>query len=318
MKLATFELDGGTLRVGLADPEKGLMTDVTSALPDIPAFSSMQSLIEAGPAAMDRLRRFDANGETAHQHLLDTITLLAPVPRPIQMRDAMTFPLHIRQGLRGLKALSAVTAEEGERILASELPPLPDIYKAAPMWYFTNHLAVGGPGTETVWPSYSKRRDFELELGIFTWQTASDISEGEAPDHIFGYTIFNDFSARDQQSIEMPGMLGPGKGKSFDNSNIIGPWIVTPDELTSPYELKTCAVVDGERWAEGITSGMLYSFEELIASLSRSETLHAGEFIGSGTVENGCGLEMNRYLDLGARLQLEIEGIGALHCSVAS
>ena len=317
MKLATFTLNGGSAKLGIVDTGRDLITDVTGALPRDADFASMQALIEAGPAALERLRTFDAAGETAHQHPFGDIRLLAPVPRPIQMRDGMTFPLHIRQGLRGLQALGAANEEESRRILASDLPPLPEIYTKTPVWYFTNHLCVSGPGTEITWPAFSQRRDFELELGVFTWQTAADIPVEKAADHIFGYTIFNDFSARDRQSVEMPGMLGPGKGKSFDKSNIIGPWIVTPDEIGDPYALKTQAIVDGESWAAGDTSGMLYSFEELIAYLSQSETIHAGEFIGSGTVENGCGLEMNRYLDKGAKIRLEIERIGALECSIA-
>jgi len=226
--------------------------------------------------------------------------------------------LHIRQAMRGLKALAAQSEEERKAIMSTELPELPEIYRNVPVWYFTNHLCVAGPGSAVRWPAYSSRIDFELELGIFTWQTGTDISESDAAQHIFGYTIFNDFSARDQQSKETPGLLGPGKGKSFNGSNVIGPWIVTPDEIGDPYALRTQVTVNGDSWTEGHTSGMLFSFEELIASLSRSETIHAGEFIGSGTVENGCGIELQRFLEKGDYLSLEIERIGSLNCSVSS
>lgn len=317
MKLATFRAEGGRQAIGIVDSARGLIVDIALAAPDNPAFADMQSLIDAGPRALDQVRSIEARAEQIGQLALSEIELLAPVPRPIQMRDAMTFPLHIRQSLRGLSALKAATEDEREHILRSDLPDLPDIYRATPVWYFTNHLCVAGPNRPIDWPRYSKMRDFELELGIFTWRSAANISESEAPDHIFGYTIFNDFSARDQQSIEMPGMLGPGKGKSFNGSNVLGPWIVTPDEIGSPYDLRTCAAVNGQAWTEGNTGGMLYSFEELIAALSRDETICAGEFIGSGTVENGCGLEMNRFLEKGDEIALEIERIGTLNCSVS-
>ena len=112
-------------------------------------------------------------------------------------------------------------------------------------------------------------------------------------------------------------MLGPGKGKSFNGSNVLGPWIVTPDEIGDPYDLETRVKVNGEVWSRGHTGGMLFSFEALLASLSRSETIQAGEFIGSGTVENGCGLELNRFLEKGDRIELEVERIGTLNCAVS-
>src|SRR5271154_1196930 len=126
----------------------------------------------------------------------------------------------------------------------------------------------------------------------------------QARDHIFGYTIFNDFSARDMQMVEMEGRLGPAKGKSFDGANVLGPWIVTPDEIGDAQALDVEVRVNGEVRSRGSTAGMLFSFEEILAHASQDETIHAGEFFGSGTVGNCCGLELGRFLEHGEVIEL--------------
>jgi 2-keto-4-pentenoate hydratase/2-oxohepta-3-ene-1,7-dioic acid hydratase in catechol pathway len=171
---------------------------------------------------------------------------------------------------------------------------------------------VRGTDTTVRWPRYSSVMDYELELGVFTKGTAANIPPARAMEHIFGYTIFNDLSARDVQQVEMEGRLGPAKGKSFDGGNILGPWIVTPDEIGDPYKLKMQARVNSELRSSSVSEGMLFSFEELIAFISQDETLVAGEFIGSGTVGNGCGLELGKLLEDGDLIELEIEKIGVL------
>ena len=133
-----------------------------------------------------------------------------------------------------------------------------------------------------------------------------------------GYTIFNDMSARDAQAAEMPGMLGPAKSKDFDTANIMGPCLVTADELGDPYDLNMVARVNGEEWGRGNTRDMRWAFEDVIAHISRSETLYPGEFLGSGTVGNGCGLEQLRYLRPGDLVELEVDGIGVLRTRVGS
>jgi hypothetical protein len=124
--------------------------------------------------------------------------------------------------------------------------------------------------------------------------------------------IFNDFSARDEQTKEMAGQLGPGKGKDFDGGNAMGPCLVTSDELKDPYKLTMVVRVNGEEWGRGNSSDMGWKFEDCIAHASRSETLHSGEFIASGTVGNGCGLEHLKFLKSGDVVELEVEGIGTL------
>jgi 2-keto-4-pentenoate hydratase/2-oxohepta-3-ene-1,7-dioic acid hydratase in catechol pathway len=154
--------------------------------------------------------------------------------------------------------------------------------------------------------------DYELETAVVTKRTRANIKASEASGHIFGYTIFNDFSARDRQALEMQGRLGPAKGKSFDGSNVLGPWIVTPDEIGDIQGLKVEVRVNGESRSRGDTSGMLFPFEELIADAAQDETIFAGEVFGSGTVGNCCGLEIGRFLAHGDTIELEVENIGVL------
>jgi 2-keto-4-pentenoate hydratase/2-oxohepta-3-ene-1,7-dioic acid hydratase in catechol pathway len=175
---------------------------------------------------------------------------------------------------------------------------------------------VSGPGATVRWPRYSKVMDFELEFGIFLGKTGTDIPAGKAREHIFGYTIYNDFSARDAQMNEMPAMLGPTKGKSFQGGNALGPWIVTPDEIPDARALAVEVRVNSETWSKNTTAEMLFTFEEVIEFISGDETLHAGEFIGSGTVGNCCGLELDRYLEHGDEIELEVEQIGVLRNKV--
>ena len=169
-----------------------------------------------------------------------------------------------------------------------------------------------GTDQEVRWPAYSQVMDFELELACILGRTGVDIPRAAAAEYIFGFTIFNDGSARDTPFQEMAGQLGPAKGKDFDTGNVFGPWIVTADELGDPYQLQMTARVNGAGWGGGSSGAMYHRFEDIIAFISQSETLHAGEIIGSGTVGTGCGLELGRYLQPGDVVELEIERIGIL------
>ena len=142
-------------------------------------------------------------------------------------------------------------------------------------------------------------------------RTGRDICLEDARKHIFGYTIFNDLSARDAQLAEMAGQLGPCKGKDFDGANVMGPCIVTADEF-DPENARMTVLINGETIAEGNSGTMYHKFEDLIAYISRSETLHAGEILGSGTVGKGSGLEMGRLLQAGDVVELTVDGIGTL------
>ena len=154
--------------------------------------------------------------------------------------------------------------------------------------------------------------DYELEFGIFIGCGGQDIPLERAHEHIFGYAIFNDFSARDTQMMEIQGRLSPTKGKDFTTGNAIEPWNVTRDEIPYPYALTMTARVNGEVWSHVSSDGMLHSFEDIVAFVSRDEKIHPAAYFGSGTTGGGCGLEQDRYLSNGDVVELEVERIGVL------
>ncbi|TKT82556.1 fumarylacetoacetate hydrolase family protein [Aquamicrobium sp. LC103] len=319
MKLATYENGPGNASVAIVHSGNAKLFDLRLAAEragrDASAFASMISLMDAGKAGLDAAHDlFDRHGGGGDLSVdVSSVRLLAPVPEPRQMRDGMSFPLHIRQSPRGMrKLLAAGDPAALAAIEAEPLADLPEVYRKLPIYYITNRMIVAGPEDTVRWPAYSKVMDYELEIGVFVGRTGTNIPASKAAEHIFGYTIFNDLSARDQQAMEMPGWLGPAKGKSFNGGNVLGPWIVTPDEIGDPYALAMEARINGETVARGRSEGMLFSFEELIAHMSRDETVFAGEFIGSGTVGNGCGLENGHFLSHGDTIELEIEKIGTL------
>src|ERR1700737_1142862 len=290
MKLATFK-SVGREKIGIVHAGDSLLFDLAAAADRSggnPAFASMLALIDAGPGALEQAAAvFDKHGKDGALSLsVKEADILAPVPEPRQMRDGMSFPLHILQAPRGQLKLAARAKNdmaELARLNAEPLGELPEVYRKQPIYYITNRFTVRGTTTTVKWPRYSKVMDYELEFGVITKNRAANIPASKAKDHIFGYTIFNDFSARDAQRIEMEGRLGPAKGKSFDGGNVMGPWIVPPDEIGDPYHLKMECRINGKMRSQGVTDGMLFSFEEIIAHVTKDETLMPGEFIGSGT-----------------------------------
>jgi 2-keto-4-pentenoate hydratase/2-oxohepta-3-ene-1,7-dioic acid hydratase in catechol pathway len=221
------------------------------------------------------------------------VKLLAPLPRPNTIRDFIAFEQHMKTA--------------AERIGQSVHP----LWYELPVYYKGNPGTVIGPEEDIIWPSFTEKLDYELELGMIIGKRGKDIPESEAHTYIAGYTIFNDVSARDIQAREMALLLGPGKGKDFDTSNVIGPCIVTPDEF-DPATARMTARVNGEVWSEGVAGSMYHPFPKLIARASLSETLQPGDFFGSGTVGGGCGLELDRWIKPGDVIELEVEGIGVL------
>ncbi|MEK9662938.1 MAG: fumarylacetoacetate hydrolase family protein, partial [Alphaproteobacteria bacterium] len=146
-----------------------------------------------------------------------------------------------------------------------------------------------------------------------TGHAGRDLTRDTANAHIFGYTIFNDVSARDIQARDIQAQMGMGgRAKDFDTGNVVGPCIVTADAIGDPYALTMVARVNGEEWSRGNTSQMDHRFEDVLVQASRNQTVHAGEIFGSGTVATGCGLESDRYLTDGDTVELEIEKIGTL------
>ena len=326
MKLASYR-EGGATKIGAVDAAGARVFDLAAASVRAGAatapFASMLSLINSDDPGLDLARMLleKLGGEGDLWSSLAGVELLAPVPEPRQMRDGMSFATHIRQSARGATAIQAMKTggvEAFRAAMAAPLGELPEIYRQIPIYYITNRQTVVGPGTTVSWPRYSKVMDYELEIAAVTKRTRASIPAAEGAAHIFGYTIFNDFSARDRQALEMQGRLGPAKGKSFDGSNAMGPWIVTADELADPQTLKVEVRVNGETRSTGSTSGMLFSFAEFIADASQDETIRAGEVFGSGTVGNCCGLEIGRFLESGDEIALHVDRIGVLRNTVVA
>jgi 2-keto-4-pentenoate hydratase/2-oxohepta-3-ene-1,7-dioic acid hydratase in catechol pathway len=218
--------------------------------------------------------------------------LLAPL-RPRSLRDFLAFEGHLKNAYARLG-----------REIPAEWYEVPAYYKGMPD-------TVIGPGETIPWPAWSDRLDHELELAAVIGAGGRDIATADAEDAIFGYTIWNDMSARDVQARELPVGMGPGKAKDWDGANVLGPCIVTPDELDLP-RARMQVRVNGEVWGEDRPSSMHHSFADMIAYVSRSQTLHPGEVLGSGTAAGGSGLELDRYLQEGDVVELEIDGIGVL------
>jgi 2-keto-4-pentenoate hydratase/2-oxohepta-3-ene-1,7-dioic acid hydratase in catechol pathway len=309
MKLVTFTLSGAASEVA---PRAGVLVDEGRSVLDLqaasgrvyhgstPALASVLAIIEAGPQALDTIRQLVDSASPAVTLAARDVRLLAPIPHPPQMRDFLCFEKHLVQAFAAVAKLRGTEAR------------IPQAWYERPLFYHPNRFSVCGPEAEVPWPSYTQNLDFELEFGCYIGKPGKDIPKERAREHIFGYTIFNDFSARDEQTREMAGQLGPGKGKDFDNANAMGPCLVTADEIGDPYRLEMKVRVNGEEWGRGNSRDMHWKFEDCIAHASRSETLHPGEFFGSGTVGNGCGLEHMKFLKPGDVVELEVEGIGIL------
>jgi 2-keto-4-pentenoate hydratase/2-oxohepta-3-ene-1,7-dioic acid hydratase in catechol pathway len=260
----------------------------------------MVALIEGGEVALDLARELVAAAPEEAIVDLSAVRLLAPIPVPPQIRDFLAFEQH----LKGAFAMA-------EQLTGRHID-IPEVWYQQPIYYKANRFSVVGPDAEVRWPAYSQLLDYELELACVIGKPGVDIAREDAAGHIFGYTIFNDVSARDAQATEMEGQLGPAKGKDFDTGNVLGPWLVTADEIGDPYDLTMVARVNGEEWSRGHSGTMHHRFEDIIAFVSRSETLHPGEILGSRTVGGGCGLELGRFLNPGDVIELEVERIGVL------
>lgn len=303
MKLMTFSTHAGR-RLGTIAPDGGIVD--LAARSNNPAVVSMQALIEAGDEGLALARSLVAGAAET----LDpaSLTWLAPLPCPVQMRDFLVFEEHMRMaGWRGaqLRALSGAPPAPPEPL------PIPPIWYERPIYYKCNRFAVSAGGRVS-WPAASSIIDYELELACVIGRGGRDIPANRAGEHIFGYTIFNDLTARDLQFREMQAPLGPAKGKDFDGANVLGPVIVTRDELGDEPDLTMRAFINGELWSEGRSGTMYHNWGKIIEYLSTGETLHPGEVLGSGTVGTGCGLELGRMLMHGDEVRLEIEGIGSV------
>jgi fumarylacetoacetate (FAA) hydrolase len=243
--------------------------------------------------AAQTLEAFFTGGGHAREHAeykLDEVRLLAPVRRPPAVRDFYAFEEHVRNAAQ-------VTGRPG----------VPDEWYEIPAFYFSNPAAIYGPGEEIPYPEGSEALDYELEVAAVIG------AEGR----IGGFTVMNDWSARDLQRREMRIGLGPAKGKDFATS--LGPAIVTPDEL-GDLRLEMIARVNGEERSRGNLGDMYHSWEAIVDHAARNTVLLPGDVLGSGTVGTGCILEHGdeRWLQPGDEVELEVEGIGVLRNRVGT
>lgn len=281
MKLVTYARGTGT-RVGV------LLTD---GVHDAGFDGSMLDLIEQWPE-----RRAEVAAHARSGPVVDEPRLLAPL-KPRSMRDFLAFEGHL---VNVMKALG--------RPVAPEWYSVPAFYKGMPD-------TVAGPEDVVPWPYYATNLDHELELACVIGRRGKDIPRSAAMDYVFGYTIWNDFSARDVQTKELPVGMGPSKAKDWDGANVLGPALVTSDELDIS-DLRMRVRVNGEQWGEDSSGSMYHKFDELIAYASMAQTLYPGELFGSGTAAGGSGIELGRSLAPGDVVELEIEGIGILRSRV--
>jgi fumarylacetoacetate (FAA) hydrolase len=264
---------------------------------------SLAAFVKAGPQAWAAAEQAVRDGRGTRRIALDGLDLLAPLPRPSSLRDFYAFERHAKTAY----------ANRGR-----ELPP--EWYEI-PVFYFSNAASVIGPEAAVRRPPGSLALDYELEVACVIGVGGKEIEAEAAAEHIFGFTILNDWSARDVQARETRVGLGPAKGKDFATS--LGPWIVTPDELADRatgrpgvYDLAMQARVNGERRSSGNWNELHHSFGDMIARASSGVALEPGDVLGSGTVGTGCLLELTRgqgpWLQRGDVVELEIDRLGVL------
>ncbi|MEU2468871.1 fumarylacetoacetate hydrolase family protein [Streptomyces sp. NPDC012486] len=299
MRFATYEHQHRH-RVAVVEEDGTLfpLPGVTSLTTLLAETDGLPGLLAAGAAALD---------VPAGPHV-SQVRLLAPL-QPTSVRDFVTFEEHV----------------EGVRRAVDGVAGVPEQWYAAPTFYFTNPHAIYGPHDGVPVPPGSAALDFELEVAAVIGREGHDLTPERARDHIVGYTVFNDWSARDLQSAEMKVGLGPCKGK--DTATTLGPYLVTADEL-EPYRdsegflrLALTARINGETVGEDLLSNMSWTFEEMTAYASRGTRVVPGDVLGSGTCGNGgCLAELwgrrgeqdPPPLQPGDTVSLTVEGVGTL------
>ncbi|BDW86630.1 fumarylacetoacetate hydrolase family protein [Roseicyclus marinus] len=305
MQLAT--ISGKDAPRGVAILSTGDMLDIALAARNLPGDigdalrdGSLQRLIEAGPAALavlgDLVEAAEA-GRHAHAVLLPGARLLAPIPQPRKNIFCVgrNYAEHIAEGDRAQNQKVGVTEH--------------------PVFFTKPPTSIVEPdGDVLIFPTVSEAIDYEVELALVIGKPGRNISPTKAYDHVFGYTILNDITARDIQRRHGGQYF---KGKGLDGSCPIGPWIVTADAIENPHDLAIGLSVNGERRQDGTTADMIFDIPTLIASLSEGLTLEPGDIIATGT-PSGVGYAMDppRFLKDGDRVECRISGIGTLSNTV--
>jgi fumarylacetoacetate (FAA) hydrolase len=316
MKLVSYLKEGHDQ---LAILVNGLLYDTDLMHPDLPVSMSMflNYWEDVYPLAFAVNRSLEEGKVSRQQGIpYESAEILPPVPHPTSCRDAYAFRQHVAAARRNRMA---------------DMIPEFDQY---PVFYFTNHNGIQGPGEVICMPDHFEKLDFELEAAVVICKPGRNITAAEADEYIGGYMIMNDFSARRLQMEEMLLNLGPAKGKDF--STAIGPMLVTPDELEgykvdckpghtgNAYKLNMKCLVNDKLVSEGCLADMDWTFAEIIERCSYGVQLFPGDIIGSGTVGSGCFLELNgtgklndpgyqeQWLKEGDVVEMEIEALGKL------
>jgi 2-keto-4-pentenoate hydratase/2-oxohepta-3-ene-1,7-dioic acid hydratase in catechol pathway len=274
----------------------------------LPAVSSLLDLLGDDGERLARAGE-QARAEPAEVVALADVRLRPPIPRPPSVRDFYAFEQHVREA-------RIRTGRDMD----------PDWY-ALPVFYFTNPHAIVGPGDPVPVPPGCGQLDFELEVAAIIGRDGANLKPADAERYVAGYTILNDWSARDLQRREMRQGLGPAKGKDFATS--LGPFLVTPDELepyrkAHAYDLTMTATVNGREYSRASLADVYWSFGEMLSYASRGTRLVAGDVVGSGTCGTGCILELSLthgeeaypWLVPGDRVELAVERLGSLANSV--
>jgi 2-keto-4-pentenoate hydratase/2-oxohepta-3-ene-1,7-dioic acid hydratase in catechol pathway len=283
MKLVRFEA-GGAIHIGVVKGD-GII-DLTLAQSRYP---TIQSIVTAGDAALDFLA--DVVADTAPSLSLAELKLCAPIERPGKyLAIGMNYRKHL---------------EESDKLGVAR--------SAHQVWFNKQTTCISGP-FDTIEPGVTEKLDYEVELGVVIGAAAKNVSEADAPGHVFGYFVANDVSARDWQFHSSTFMMG----KSFDTHGPIGPWIVTADEVANPHDLALRCFVNGEKRQENNTGGMIANIWQQIAYLSSAFTLEPGDLIATGTPEGvGVACDPQVFLQSGDVVRCEIDGIGAIENRVA-
>ncbi len=316
MKLVTY-LDAGNER--LACYADGFLYDLDVLHPDLP--NTMSMLLQYWEDLFPLLQQsYEAilDGRIGEDRgtPIEDVQVIAPIPFPTSCRDGYAFRQHVAAARRNRKV---------------DMIPEFDQY---PIFYFTNHHSIQGTGDVMLMPDHFEKLDFELECAVVICRPGRNIQAEYADEYIGGLMIMNDLSARKLQMEEMLLNLGPAKGKDF--ATVIGPWLVTLDELEQyeipaktghvgkSWNLKMTCKVNGVQVSEGNVGDMDWTFAEIIERAAYGVNLYAGDVIGSGTVGTGCFLELNgtgklndasyeeQWLKEGDVVEMEIEGLGVL------
>jgi len=297
MKFATFVKEDKEPRFGLLTGE-GLV-DLHEADASIP--NNALDFIRMSDEMLPRAERVAKKALGFHD--LADVKLLAPLPNPVSFRDFMGF------------------SEHHESCRRNKNQTVDPVYYRIPVFYFSNANVMVGPDSRIKAPKRCEKLDFEFEVGFVVGKAGRDIPREKALEHIFGYTIINDWSARDLQGEEMKVMLGPAKGKDFATS--MGPLLVTKDEWDPylageglRYDRKTALTLNGKKLRENNLKVIHHDFASMIERASEDVTLYPGELLGSGTIGGGCILEYEPgsipWLKGGDCVEMEVDGLGCL------